>query len=243
MSRSKLGRAVLNSVHWYEQMFAAHGLAGGSDGRVWVARGPVPPFHSHLVVAVPSVDEAEIDAWARQLPPGGWSMKDSFARLALASRGYTCLFEADWIWRDPGPSAPGLARRRLAWTRVATPPALAAWERAWSGDARNEAGAVVTRQFPDALLASPDHVFFAGSTDGRVVAGGIANRSPGAVGLSNVFAPPEAADETWGALVDGIAAAFPRTPIVGYERGADLDRARAAGFEPVGPLRVWCSPG
>jgi hypothetical protein len=35
---------------------------------------------------------------------------------------------------------------------------------------------------------------------------------------------------------------FPGLPLVGYERGDDLERARRVGFEEVGPLRVWAHP-
>ena len=32
---------------------------------------------------------------------------------------------------------------------------------------------------------------------------------------------------------------FPGFPLVGYERGYELTAAHQAGFETVGPLRVW----
>lgn len=50
-------------------------------------------------------------------------------------------------------------------------------------------------------------------------------------------------DETWAALVRALSAGFPGMPIVGYERGADLSLAKAAGFVAIGPLRLWCRPG
>jgi len=31
----------------------------------------------------------------------------------------------------------------------------------------------------------------------------------------------------------------PGLPVVGYERGEELDRAMRLGFAPVGPLRIW----
>ena len=36
---------------------------------------------------------------------------------------------------------------------------------------------------------------------------------------------------------------FPGLPQVGYESGADLAAAQAAGFAAIGPLRVWVSDG
>jgi len=32
---------------------------------------------------------------------------------------------------------------------------------------------------------------------------------------------------------------FPGLPLVGYERGSELDAMVALGFERLGPLRVW----
>lgn len=243
---SKIGLAVLNSARWYEDMFAAHGLASETDGRVWRSRENPPAFHSNLVVLAPATTEADIDACAAEIerwrPHTGWSLKDSYARFDLASRGCSMLFEADWIWRDAAPPDAAAFASRLSWTRVATPAGLAAWEQAWSGDIRNADETLRHAQFPAGLLGSPDHAFFAGLREGRIVAGGIANRSPGAVGLSNLFSPPELFDDTWRALTASISGAFPGLPIVGYERGADLAVARRAGFGSIGKLRVWCWP-
>jgi hypothetical protein len=243
MNLSKVEIAALNSTRWYEAMFAAHGLRGETDGRVWLSHETPPPFHSNLVVLAPATTRADIEAYAAEIERRrhtGWSLKDSFACLDLDSLGCSLLFEADWIWRDPGRApAPGFTPG-LSWVRLTTPSSLEDWEQAWSGDTRNDAVPLRTRQFPASLLDSPDHAFFAGLSEGRVLAGGIALRSPGAVGLSNVFSPPELLEHTWSALVSLVAAAFPGTPIVGYERGDDLEIARGAGFAPVGKLRVWC---
>lgn len=247
MSLSKVELAVLNNIRWYEAMFAAHGLASQTDGRVWRSHETPPPFHSNLVVLSPTTTQADIEAYAADIEsaprPAGWSLKDSHSRFDLAALGFSVLFEAEWIWRDPGPAVAGSSSSRLSWVKLTTPSSLAEWERAWCGDARNEAGASRARQFPDSLLASPDHAFFAGLLEGKVLAGGIANRSPGVVGLSNVFSPPELLEESWAALVRALSAAFPGAPIVGYERGADLSLAKAAGFAAIGQLRLWCRPG
>lgn len=241
---SRVELAVLNSARWYEAMFAAHGLAYEADGRVWLSHQTPPPFHSNLVVLSPATSQKEVEAHVavlgKQPRPAGWSVKDSYACLDLSGLGFALLFQADWIWRDPRqPSAPG-AVPGLVWSRVAGAPALMAWERAWAGDPRNDGLVRRTRHFPDQLLASPDHALFAGRRDDEIVAGGIANRSPGVVGLSNIFSPPEIAAATWFALVASTSAAFPNIPLVGYERGADLQIARAVGFLPIGRLNVWC---
>jgi hypothetical protein len=244
VSPTKVELAVLNNTRWYEAMFAAHALQSETDDRVWRSHESPPPFHSNLVVLSPMTTQAEIEAYAaeidRQRHPSGWSLKDSYACLDLSSRGFIVLFEAKWIWRDPIPVNAPVRNSRLSWTKLATPSSLAEWEQAWQGDTKNETEVLRSRQFPDSLLSSPDHSFFAGRFEGKVVAGGIANRSPGVMGLSNTFSPPEFREDTWTGLVSSLSAAFPRTPIVGYERGADLNFAESAGFVPIGELRIWC---
>lgn len=246
LSPSKLELAVLNNTRWYEAMFAAHGLASQTDARVWRSLEAPPPFHSNFVVLSPTTTQADIAGYAAEIEssprPTGWSLKDSYARFELAALGYFMPFQAEWIWRDPAPAVATPSSARLSWVKLSTPSTLAQWEQAWSGDTRNEAEAARPRQFPVSLLGSPDHAFFAGLLDGQIVAGGIANRSPGVVGLSNVFSPPELLEETWAALVNALSAEFPATPIVGYERGTDLSAAESAGFVALGTLRLWCRP-
>lgn len=244
MHPSKVELAVLNNTRWYEALFTAHGLASQTDGRVWHSIDTPPPFHSNLVVLSPVTTLADIAACAAQIESRprrfGWSLKDSYASLDLATLGFSELFRADWIWRDP-PLADSLALgSRLSFTTLTESARLAEWEQAWSGDTRNHTAALAHRQFPDSLLGSSDLAFFAGMRDGNMVAGGIANRSPGVVGLSNLFSPPALLADTWIALTAAVSAAFPGVPIVGYERGADLSTAKGAGFAPIGKLRVWC---
>lgn len=244
MNLSKLELAVLNNIHWYQAMFLAHGLASTLDERLWWSHQSPPPFHSNLVVRSPTTTLSDVAACVRELEipprPVGWSMKDSYARLDMLGLGFEELFNAEWIWRDPQGPVPHPPTSRLSWSRVTTTGALGAWEDAWSGDATNNPQAAGARQFPEPLLASTDHAFFAGHLDGQLVAGGIANLSPGVVGLSNLFATPALADQAWTGLVNCISAAFPNLPIVGYERGADLQQARHVGFESIGKLRIWC---
>ena len=67
------------------------------------------------------------------------------------------------------------------------------------------------------------------------------NRSGDVVGLSNVFASRLDLDRAYVGASVMAARIWPRLPIVGYERGEPLVAARAAGFESIGPLRVWIS--
>lgn len=246
MALSRVELAVLNNTCWYEAVFEAHGLPNEGDELVWLSHGSPPPFHSNLVVRSPSASQSDVEGYVRELDkvprPAGWSLKDSYACLDLSSLGFSELFRAEWIWRDPLEPATHAVTSRLVWSRVATATELVEWEVAWAQDVRNESAARTARQFPDRLLASPDHAFYAGRLRGKVVAGGIANRSPGVVGLSNLFAIAACAEETWTALVSCVCAAFPGMPLVGYERGDALDLAKGVGFEPIGALRIWHRP-
>lgn len=244
MNPSKLELAVLNNIHGYQAMFEAHGLASRLNDRLWCSHQTPPPFHSNLVVRSPSTTLADVARCVLELEtqprPAGWGMKDSYASLDMSALGFEELFRAEWIWLDPQVPVPEGPTSPVAWSRVTTACELRAWEQACWGDARNSAQAQQAQQFPEPLLASTDHAFFAGHLQGQLVAGAIANRSPGVVGLSNLFCPPALAEPAWRALVACVASAFPQQPLVGYERGADLQLAQRMGFESIGELRVWC---
>jgi hypothetical protein len=235
--------AVINNLHWYQAMFDAHGSSHQVDGGMWRSLALPPAFHSNLVVLSPQVSADNIEAQARVIEAGaprvGFTLKDSFANLDLANHGFELLFEAQWIWRDAARASEPGATGRLDWAPITTAAELRAWEAAWRGDAAEDPANPGQRQFPAALLRSPDHLFLAGRRGDTIVAGAIANRSPGAVGVSNLFAPPAEAEAAWHAIVRRISRQFRDLPLVGYERGADLALACAAGFGPIGGLRVW----
>jgi hypothetical protein len=65
-------------------------------------------------------------------------------------------------------------------------------------------------------------------------AGAVANRTGSVVGVSNV-----SGDDAWTGLAEAVWREFPGLTLVGYEHGDDLDAALAAGFEEIGPLRIW----
>lgn len=233
--------AVLNNVFWYRAVFRAHGIDCGTDDLAWWSEAATPPFHSNLVVLSPSADASHVQgrlrAIARARSPSGLGVKDSFAKLDLSAAGYEILFEADWIWREHSHAdSTGSAE---AWACVTSAAELTAWESAWWGDARNKLDGPASCQFPASLLESPNHRFFFKLRGQAVVAGAIANRSPGVVGLSNAFSVSSANFDDWEGLIQCAGEHFPGVPLVGYERGAALACATSAGFVPVGALRVW----
>jgi hypothetical protein len=233
--------AVLNNVYWYCAMFRAHRCAYAIDDLMWSSEAVPPPFHSNLVVLSPVVDLQRVRVRLAGLDcafsSAGFSLKDSFASLDLADAGYEVLFDANWIWREPWDVR--TASETEAWTVLTSPEQLEVWEDAWWGDARNTLAGPATRQFPASLLESPHHRFLA-RWDGKTVVGGaIANRSPGAVGLSNTFQLDASVVADWTGLMRCVSDQYPGVPLVGYERGAALDAAMAAGFVPTGALRIW----
>jgi hypothetical protein len=235
--------ATLNNVFWYHTMFSAHQICCASDDLTWWTTAAPPPFHSNLVVLSPLVGaervHRQLRCIERALSPAGLSMKDSFATLDLSACGYRILFDAHWIWREPGPACPGSIGTPAAWSAVTFATELQAWEDAWWGDQRNKLDSPAFCQFPVSLLTNPSCRFFVKMDAGSIVAGAIANRSPGAVGLSNAFSLGSALFDDWEALAQCASEHFPGVPLVGYERGAELDCALSAGFAAIGPLRVW----
>ncbi|MFY1655555.1 hypothetical protein ACN27J_32305 [Solwaraspora sp. WMMB762] len=81
---------------------------------------------------------------------------------------------------------------------------------------------------------------FGDSGDGRPAGGFVLTCDGDVVGLSNLFAADSSRrSDVWTAAIIEAAAHFPGLPLVGYEQGDDLARARAHGFAPIGALRVW----
>lgn len=232
--------ALLNNRHWYEALFRAHGVAWQADELAWYSTGEPPRFHSNLIVLSRAAGARELEPYFERIaaarPCATWSLKDSHACVDPSLRGFGVLFEARWIMRPAGAPEPRTSPSALTWSRVDTAGVLAAWERAWQGDAGNEQGR--SPQFPSTLLAAPGFAFYAGQSHGQIVAGGVANASPGAVGISNVFSPPELEGQTWAGLVSCVGRDFAGVPMVGYERDSALEHAQRNGFQAVGPLRI-----
>ncbi|RZS54515.1 hypothetical protein [Sphaerotilus mobilis] len=234
--------AALNNACWCEAVCAAHGAGGVIGPAFWLTRHRPPPFHSNLVTVAADFGRDELDAVLASLASApiapDWTIKDSHAAFDLVEAGWGELFSAHWIWRDdlaafPLSTAPAV--------RLHTPADRVRWERAWHGLRHDDRAELPWRQFPDAVWTDPRHGFYAVlDAQGHISAGAIANRSPGVVGLSNLFVVTGDRMRAWAALTDAIARDQPGRPLVGYERdGDDLDAARAVGFERIGALRVW----
>ena len=60
-------------------------------------------------------------------------------------------------------------------------------------------------------------------------------------GVSNVWAIHDF--DPWPSLIADLHERRPGDTFVGYESGDDLARATAAGFRPIGALRIWVRQG
>jgi hypothetical protein len=163
-----------------------------------------------------------------------FAVKDSFDALDGAALGLRLLFEAEWIVHAADRAAP-VEEGPVCWVEVREPEALTSWEDAWRGTPPPAELAAV-RLFPAQLLGDPDVVFLAGERDGRIVATGVLHRTEKVVGLSNVTGDLAGA---FRACAAASSTRFPGLPVVGYERGPELEAALAAGFERLGGLAVW----
>jgi hypothetical protein len=241
MTTSRAALCARNNSLWGDAVCRAHGRPGEFLAGLWLNRRPVPRFYSNLITLSPK-DPAGQRAWVAHLLTrrAHFSVKDSFAALDLRPLGFDVLFEATWLWHDPvrrtqeSATHPG-----VVWSVVTDAAGLARWEAAWAGLHDGQAVPGSERVFRDGLLHEPGVALLAGARDGQIVAVAAANQTGDVVGLSNVFAPAVDAAAVWAKVVDYVGELFPGRPLVGYERGDDLAAAEAAGFRPVGPLRVW----
>jgi len=235
-STAEVALCVANSLGWYEAVFRTHGLSGTLTDGLWACRGKVPPYYSNALTVAPGWSEARAKVLLDLAADLGrsFSVKDSFAAMDLGAGNLRELFSAEWMLLDPSTAPPETEPGAAEWRRVTGALELERWEAAW----RENGSPTDSRVFLPALIAGTDVALFAASRDGHIVGGCAANRTPGAVGLSNVFAEAaETESVAAGAIAETVRFA-PGMPVVGYERGEDLARFVRLGFSPVGPLRI-----
>lgn len=223
--------AAQNNAAWCASVCRSHGIPGTFDETAWWSSRRTPPYYPDAVTlrhdAVPADFLAQLDTASP-----GCSIKDSFATLDLASSSFIELFNAQWIHRPAGLSAPGTSSLRAE--RVSTAARLHSWQVAWHG------GDGSPDVFRPALL-DDSSVLVLALYDGEDLSGGVVlNHSAGLVGLSNLFAVNSIdVAAVWSSAITAAADHFPGLPLVGYEHGDDLAHALAGGFATLGTLRVW----
>ena len=235
--RANAEAAARNNAAFCDVMCAAHGCAGAFSESIWSTRGQAPPYYPNAVTLggpERNVEQlAHIRALCHDGPPRPWAVKDSHAALRLEHLGFAAMFTATWIWRAP--AAAGDPTPLAGWDPVRDETGLAAWERAWRGTST----VGPERLFLPALLGRDDLCILAAWREREIVAGAIACRAAGVVGITNLFVAVGDAEAHWAACASAVQAAFPGLPLVGYERGAALALAGRAGFEALSDLVVW----
>lgn len=222
--------AAHSNADLYVAVFGAHELDFERLPYAFVGRDRPPPYYSNLTVLLPDHGE-DITAQLRTLSKqfgGRVGLKDSFCELELEANGFETLFDASWIWREAG-----LQTGAGGWQQIETEAGLLDWEAAW----KQSGSPTPQRIFRAELLERPDIVFLARRDGDDIIAGCIANVSDACVGISNVFARAPS-DNVFAEAAAAVASVAPHLPIAGYESGQDLERARNAGFESVGALRI-----
>lgn len=221
----RLRRAIDASIGWYEDIFALHGIGSGIVDGIWSSTGTPPALHSDVVIVEPTATAAALTAALAGRPT--WGYKDSFAILPPSGPPGELLFEATWIHRE-APAELGHRRPAMPWRALRTAHELARWNAGWD----------TADVLLPSLLERGHFAILARFDGGDIAAGAIARLGSGTVDLSNVHGADDRAVD-WQELVVAVGAVFPGRDLVGYERGDDLEAAIAAGFAPVGPLRVW----
>ncbi|MFF9840583.1 hypothetical protein [Streptomyces sp. NPDC013740] len=224
-----LGEAVRNNALWCDTMCRAHGLPGAFGPRAWTNVRRTPLYYPDAVTLAADAEADDVVAGIDRTAPGA-SVKDSHARLDLTGEGFRPLFDAQWIHRPAGlprPAAPA------GWRPVRTPAELAAWALAWSDGDEDEAALF----HPELLAEAGTRIVAGHAPDGAILGGAVLTDSGTVTGISNLFAT--AAADVAGSWAGALSLVAPGRAAVGYESGDDLTAAVAAGFEPIGPLRVW----
>jgi hypothetical protein len=203
--------------------------------------GVPPPYYPNIITLAPS-SPALLTALARaidQLRPDvsrELSVKDSFGDIDLSILGFRVLFEGQWFGRPGRYNAARSTGSDVQWMTVRTERDLAAWKQAW-----DPAILKVDQVFLPPLLHDENVLFMSARQAPEIVAGAVANRHAGAVGLSNYFARGPASDVYWADCVSMALARFPGLPLVGYEQQSHRSVASGAEFTNLGPLRVWAT--
>ena len=217
--------AASSNAEWCDVFCGAHGVVGRFDETAWSSAERTPPLYPDAVTLVPGCSVESLLARVDAGP--GCSIKDSFADLELSAHGFEVLLEAEWLRQD---RARGYAQ---GWSAIANASELERWEGAWG------ASPVGGPFFRAQLLGEPGVRILVRSDGQRVLAGAVANRSRGVIGLTNVFDVEGDLEDAWSGAAGAARAIWGALPIVGYDRGRSLDAAHRAGFETIGPLAVW----
>jgi hypothetical protein len=238
MKSSITALAAYNNAMWCDAVCRAHDRPGEFHETLWFTRLGTPRFYPDAVTtAGVEAAPAQLKAIADLIGSARrreWFVKDSFRCLRLNSLGFEPLFDAEWIAMSGARPDVRHNLPNYRSTIVTDEAGLIAWEQSWAGE---EANIPQPSVFMPRLLADDSIVFVSIQGEDGIAGGGILNRGADVVGLSNLFGSK--IDWVWRSLTAMAGEIFPGLPLVGYEHGNELAAAKLAGFETVGPLRIW----
>jgi len=239
MTDQRATLAAHSNADWYAMMFDIHQIGYVRSDIAFLATASPPRYHSWMTTLDPQAQENLHQLVEQNVQQTGFGIKDAFNSLQLEALGLVELFSASWLFADDIQPA-----STNNWVQITTASDLLLWEAAWNANGSPSS----QRQFPDEILSRKDVVIWGRKVSTGFDAGVIANVSAECVGLSNCFGKDAypAAATLCAQLADAQenpSAPSKRVPVVGYERGNDLDAAVALGFEATGPLSVWVKKG
>jgi hypothetical protein len=203
-------------------------------------KGRVPALYPNFVSTDAAAAQRDCRAMVRSLRqlqlPTGFGIKDSFANLDLSDAGFWCAIEGQWIGCEPPRDRRLPADGTLSFHWLQDVSGVRRWL-----DVAGIAG-VGAEQVCRHPVASAVVSFLAVQRGEDVLAGAIFTRFGRATGISNVFA----LDDTlpvWFLVVQLAGERWKESALIGWEAGQSLERARAAGFSALHPMRVWIDVG
>jgi hypothetical protein len=221
--------AAINNAEWCHVACGGWGIEGQFSDDAWTSARRTPDLFPDAVTFVPA---PSVTSLLRRVEVGaGCSIKDSFAALDLASSGFQCAFEAEWIVAQP--KSPDGQLDLSGWSRLEEPAQFGQWL-----EALHATQDAPVRLAPS-ILDAGNVVVAMRIEAGGISGGAVFNRSADVVGLSNVFSVSGDNVRLWKECLAFTGLCFPRIPVVGYERGGALKAAEASGCNTLGPLRIW----
>jgi hypothetical protein len=218
----RLRTAVEASLGWYEDVFAAHGVATHVDTDLWRAIGNPPRWHSAVKTLQPGVTVDQVQRACERFPRA--SVADSFGTLDLSTAGFQVLFRATWLHHPPLEATERLPH---GWSVVSDELQLEEWN-----IAHDTVGVILP-----SLLTHPRFTILAKHVDDRLVGGAVLHDSAATVELSNSWTLTGDEPDPQ-LLLRCVSNLRPGRAVVGYHRG-DLAALEHAGFLGVGPQVVW----
>ena len=223
-TQDKATLAAHNNADLCAAIMAANGVCAERDELAYFCIDTPLPYYPKIVTLEPSASSELNDRIS-----GHSGIKDSFSCLDKDSLGLRIAFEASWIWSD------AVSREQSTkWIRIESVHDLSNWHQAWNGNDSTLDQLI----FPPECLNDPNLVFLARMSGVTIEAGCIANLSKDVVGMSNVFSTKSNDSLLYSEALAAVSSVGPNLPVVGYERGDDLDAACKAGFKVIGPLRI-----